>query len=172
MTSISYACACCGEEITGAPDIAFESPAYYATMPEDERAEGAELSDDFCLIEEDHFIRVVCPIPIRGTDDFFGWGVWVSLSEDNFERYRQTFKDDDQSSLGPMFGWFSNQLPEYPETLNLQTTVIPEDGNQRPQLWINDEHADHPLYIDQREGISAERLGEIYARLVCTNSTE
>jgi hypothetical protein len=95
--------------------------------------------------------------------------VWVSLSDENFQKYNDSYGDDDQSKLGGMFGWLCNRIPVYPDTLHLQSTVMPRDGNQRPMVWINDAHADHPLYIDQREGITGERLGEIYGSEICDN---
>lgn len=173
MTGFTFTCACCGKEIDGLPDLAFKTPDYYFAMSEQERAERAEMSDDFCVIDDtDRFIRVVCQVPIIGTEERLGWGVWVSLSEENFERYRETLRDNNQSELGGMFGWFSNRLPGYPDTLNLKTTVMPQDGNQRPLLWINSDHADHPLRIEQQDGIDPERLGEIYAQTVCDSGND
>ena len=112
-------------------------------------------------------MRGVCLLPVVGSDQAFGFGVWVSLSADNFARYVETFEDDDQSKLGAMFGWLSNRLPSYPDTINLQTTVVPQDGGARPQVWINEAHAEHPLYQEQHQGISKKRLGKIYAQEVC-----
>ena len=166
-----FTCACCGKAVTGVPDLAYAAPIYFDQLPEAERPSRAELSSDFCVIDAtDYFIRVVCPLPIQGMDEMFMWGVWVTLSEANFRRYRDSFDDADQSELGGMFGWLSNRIPYYPDTLNLQTTVWPQDGDQRPHLWVNGTHADHPLYREQREGMSLARLGEIYAKEVCAGS--
>ena len=172
MTAVTFTCACCGKEITGLPDLAFDAPLHYHGLAEVERARRARLDSDLCVIDdEDHFIRAVCPIPIIGADQYFAWGVWASLSAENFERYEATFDDGDQSELGAMFGWLSNRVPGYPDTLNLRTSVVPRDGNDRPLLWISEMHDDHPLYSEQREGISRERLGEIYASQVCEGGT-
>ncbi len=169
MTDISSTCACCGKEITGLPDVAFDAPHHYHVLSEAEKIDLAKLSSDFCVIEgSGQFIRAVCPLPIAGSQDFFAWGVWVSLSDENFQRYWDSFESDDQSRLGGMFGWLSNRIPGYPDSLNLQTTVVPEDGGQRPMVWINEADKDHPLYGEQRAGITLERLGEIYASQVCS----
>lgn len=168
MTPITFTCACCGKAITGMPDIAFDAPDYYHGVPEAERGDRAKLDSDLCVVDDEHyFIRAVCPIPITGTDEQFSWGVWVSLSSENFARYAETFDRDDQSGLGEMFGWLCNSIAGYPSTLHLQTTVVPQDGNQRPLVWINDAHADHPLYGEQRDGVGRDRLGEFYAARVC-----
>lgn len=165
---LTFTCACCGKTVTGLPDLAFDAPHHYAALPEAERAARARLDADFCVIDEAaRFVRAVCPIPIRGTEAFVGFGVWVSLSAANFARYRASFAEPDQARLGGMFGWLCNRLPLYPDTLELQTSVLPQDGGRRPLVWVNAAHAGHPLYIDQRDGITLERLGEIYAHEVC-----
>jgi hypothetical protein len=169
-SDVTFTCACCGKTVAGLPDLAFDAPVHYASLSEAARAARAQLDVDFCVIDgEDRFIRAVCPVPIRDTEAYFGFGVWVSLGADSFERYRASFEAPDQSKLGGMFGWLCNRLPPYPDTLNLQTTVVPQDGRRRPLVWINEAHDSHPLYIDQRAGITTERLGEIYAQEVCAN---
>lgn len=171
MDPLTFHCSCCGRVITGLPDLAYDAPFHYHELPEPERPERAKLSSDLCTIATseggDHFVRGVCLLPVEGSDETFGFGVWVSLSQENFRRYSETFEDEDQSKLGAMFGWLCNRLPTYPETLNLQTSVVPQDGQDRPQVWIGEAHADHPLYIEQRAGTTKERLGKIYAREVC-----
>ena len=91
----------------------------------------------------------------------FGYGVWSSLSRDSFERYAETFDSGEQAGLGPWFGWFSNSLKGYPDTFGLKCQVHPRDDRQRPCIEV--EPSDHPLSIDQREGITFDRLLDLYA---------
>jgi hypothetical protein len=121
------------------------------------------LTNDFCVLHgQDYFVRCVLRIPILGSDDeHLEYGVWSSLSEKNFQLYRDTFDSGDQSELGPWFGWFSNQLPDYPQTLMLKCHVHPQAERKRPLLEL--EPTDHPLAVEQRNGITLERLLEIYA---------
>ncbi len=171
MDPVTFRCSCCGRVITGLPDLAYDAPLHYHQLSAAERTERATLTSDLCTIGtgdgEDHFVRGVCLLPVAGSEATFGFGVWVSLSPENFRRYTESFEDDDQSKLGAMFGWLCNRLPTYPDTVNLQTTVVPQDEGARPQVWINQAHAEHPLYQEQQSGITKERLGEIYAREVC-----
>ncbi len=172
MQSFAFTCPCCGKEVVDLPELAYDAPLYYAGIPEAEKTRRTKLSSDFCSIDgEDFFVRAVCHLPIEGMDRDFGWGIWVSLSEENFKKYFDSYEDADQSKLGAMFGWFSNSLPGYPETLSLQTTVVPQDDDQRPLVYINEVHADHPLFVEQREGISQTKLAKIYADNLCPNST-
>ncbi len=171
MEPFTFTCPCCGEEITGLPDVGYDAPAYYPGTPEEAAAQQATLTSDLCTIAgEDFFIRALCLVPVQGSDQDFGWGVWVSLSKENFQRYSESYGDPDQSKLGPMFGWFSNKLPGYPDTLSLQTTVVPQDSNQRPLVYINEVHQDHPLFAEQREGMPQDKLAKLYAEHLCHRS--
>ena len=52
----------------------------------------------------------------------------------------------------------------YPETMNLKTRVHLRDQGIRP--FIELEPTDHPLAVEQRQGISVARVAEIYAMLM------
>ena len=85
----------------------------------------------------------------------------TTLSKKNFMLYRETFDSDARADFGPWFGWFSNNLKGYPDALSLKCKVHPQTGPQRP--WIELEPTEHPLAKDSRNGITYERLLEIYA---------
>lgn len=103
-------------------------------------------------------------IPVIGTDEPFVWGVWVSLSEENFELTLEHWDDPDREKLEPMFGWLSTVLPLYPETINLKTYVHTRSMDLRPYIEL--EPTDHPLSIEQREGMTIDRVKEI-AQFFC-----
>lgn len=157
---LRFECSCCGDWHDGLPDLAFAAPAYYDMLSEEEKVTRAKKADDLCSIDdEDFFIRAVLLIPIEGTDRQFGWGVWVSLSRDNFQRYVELYDAPDPSGEGPYFGWLSNRLPWYPETLSLKTNVHLQPYPGRPQVEL--EPTDHPLSIHQRHGIDLATLQQI-----------
>ena len=56
-------------------------------------------------------------------------------------------------------GWLSNSIPGYPETLNLQTQVHTRPLGIRPEIEL--EPTEHPLALEQRNGISWGRVKEI-----------
>ena len=157
MELIRYTCAACGEEHEGLPDVAFDSPYSYRTVPAAERGSRAVLTSDTCVIDdEDYFVRACLPIPIRGTEAEFAWGAWVSLSEANFRRYVELDDVDPPEDEGPYFGWFCNRLPGYPETLGLKTQVHLQAKGRRPLIEL--QPTDHPLAIHQRDGIELREL--------------
>jgi hypothetical protein len=63
--------------------------------------------------------------------------------------------------IAPWFGRLSNRLRGYPDTLNLKCQVHPREGRIRP--WLQLEATDHPLAVEQLNGISFERLLDIYS---------
>ena len=155
-----FICSSCGQIHDGFADLALEAPYYFYTVPEGERKHRSPLTSDLCSIDdEDFFIRGCLEIPIVGRPDPFSWGVWCSVSRANFERYREVF-DVRQSHVGPFFGWLSSRLPGYPDTLGLKVMAHLRDEKTRP--WFELEHSDHPLSVDCVQGMTAERLQEIY----------
>jgi hypothetical protein len=149
-----YSCSCCGERHVGFPDLAFDAPWHYHALPAEERA-GAVLTNDVCTIGDDRFIRGTLDIPIVGRAGTFSYGVWVSLSAANFQRYLDLYEARDDLPPDPWFGWFCNRLPGYPDTLNLKTHVHLRPYPARPRIEL--EPTDHPLALEQRQGISLDR---------------
>jgi hypothetical protein len=166
-----WTCACCGQRKRGIPDFGYDAPIHHDWAEEgDPEFKVLKKGSDACLMEiagtRCYFIRCVLPIPVVGSEDRFAFGVWASLSEASFKRYVETYSNDDQSKIGPLFGYLANRLPVYPDTLNLKLDVLPQDSNQRPVLRLWDEHAEHPLYVDQTQGIDADRLAALLSEIM------
>ncbi len=161
-------CASCGQKHAGIFDLACAMPEHWNGsedyVPNAEALSSRHfLSEDFCIRDgSDFFVRCVLDIPLIGTDGAsFGYGVWSTLSEKNFRLYTESFDSGNQGDLGPWFGWFSNRLKGYPDTLNLKCQVRPRSNRRRPLIEL--EATDHPLVAEQREGIGVDRLLAIYA---------
>ena len=157
-----FQCACCGKWHEGVPGFAAAAPLFFYYIPEAERPTRCKLTSDTCIIDDEHFfIRGCIEIPVEGTDEPFIWGAWVSLSRENFAEYTSRGDDADREQLGPYFGWLSASFIGYPDAENLKTRVRPREAGVRPLIEL--EPTDHPLAIEQRKGITAERVGEIFA---------
>jgi hypothetical protein len=156
----SFTCSSCDEIHEGSPSFSFRAPGPYLDQPA-EVQEAGHLGSDLCHYEDadgmHFFIRVLLEVPIHGVADPFLWGVWVSLSEQNYARYIDTF--DAPNTGDRYFGWFCNHLPYYPNSLSLKTEVHPRAGNTRPFIVL--EETDHPLSIDYHRGISIAPAQEI-----------
>jgi hypothetical protein len=159
--SQSYQCKTCGKWRDELPmSFGADAPYWYEVIAPEERSRRAELGSDQCIIDNQHyFVRGCLQIPILDGVGPFIWGVWVSLSEKSFERMRQLWETPGREGEPPYFGWFSTSLPSYPETLNLKTTLHTRPVGQRPLIEL--EPTDHPLAVEQREGITMARVREI-----------
>ena len=96
-------------------------------------------------------------IPIHDYPRAFGFGVWVSQKRENFFTYLDNFESD---QIGPFFGWLSARLSYYPtDTTNLKAMVHFRGKKERP--LIEAEPSNHPLALDQRNGITLGKAWEI-----------
>ena len=137
-----------------------EVPLAFYGVPEAERDKRCLINADMCIIDEEHFFVVGnLEIPVIGHDEHFSWDVWVSLSRDNFRRAYQLWTTKGRESEPPYFGWLSTQLPGYPDTIHLITHVHTREVGRRP--FVELEPTDHPLAVEQRTGITWDRVQEI-----------
>jgi len=153
-----WRCSSCGETHDELPAATYRAPEVWFHSSEQERKDEFDLTTDTCIwrdgSDEHFFVRCVLEIPLVDRDGTFDFGVWSTLSRENFARYMREFDRADRSELGPMFGWFSNSLPGYPETLNLKCDVCPRNAGLRPVIEL--EPIDHPFSLQQRDGIRFE----------------
>ena len=156
-----YVCVTCGQRHDGPPmSFGFDAPLLYESITADERDTRCGLTPDLCVVDGKHFfVRGCLEIPVLDGPGPFGWGVWCSLSKENFERTKMMWGSECRVNESPYFGWLSNRLPFYPDTLNLKTHVHSRVVGQRP--FIELEPTNHPLAFEQRLGISMARVQEI-----------
>ena len=150
------------------PTFGARAPLSYYGVPDGERAKRCSLGSDDCVIDEEYFfVRGCLDIPVIGESESFSWGVWVSLSEANFKEWAKHFGETKRSHVGPFFGWLNAAIEPYPDTINLKTMVHLRDNGIRP--FIELEPTDHPLAVEQRNGISVARVADIYAKIMHDN---
>jgi hypothetical protein len=156
---VSYRCATCKRLHEGLPDVGYQWPDPYFGVPQAERAKRIKGNSDVCAIDDEYFfLRGVILIPITGTSDHFGVGVWVSQKRENYETYLNNF---DTPEIGPFFGWLSNVLPFYEQTTwALKTCAHFQGNNKRPLIEVTP--CEHPLYVDYSSGVTLERAWQIY----------
>ncbi|MFV5995502.1 DUF2199 domain-containing protein [Streptomyces sp. NPDC056231] len=124
------------------------------------------LSSDQCVIRAQHyFVKGLIEIPAIGSDEVFSWAVWVSLSRENFSRGADLWDTTGREAEEPYFGWLTTDLSAYsPTTLNLKTYVHTRPVGERP--FVELEPTDHPLAVEQRTGITRDRVREIAAAVL------
>jgi hypothetical protein len=167
MRTVSeFHCHTCGKLHAELPrSFQTEYPAPYWDVPEAERAKRCDFSPEIGSIDGEHFfVRGNIEIPVRDGSEPLTWGVWASLSEANFRRTLELWETEGRESEPPYFGWLCTQLPCYPDTLLLKTHVHTREVGLRPLIEL--EPTDHPLAVEQREGITPERLHAVAAEVM------
>ena len=173
LTSLRWKCYSCEKWHTGpCLDFSYGSPYYW----NDDEAEICQsetlnsdhlpkwfLDEDRCVINGEHFfVRGIIHLPIIGTAETFRWGVWGSLSKENFQKLLSVYEDPKRAELEPMFSWLSTQIDEYGDTLSLKMYAHIQEPEQRPKFEL--EPTDHPLSQEYHHGITADRVKEIMTR--------
>jgi hypothetical protein len=166
MTSdIGFTCTCCGAHHRELPmNYTAEAPAVWDPAFAD--ADDCHLSSDQCVIRGQHyFVKGMIEIPVIGSDEVFSWGGWASLSRESFSRAADLWDTPGRETETPYFGWLTTELPVYPATtLNLKTRVHTRPVGERP--FVELEPTEHPLAVEQRTGITLDRVREIAAAVL------
>lgn len=163
IDAIRFDCSCCGEQKDGLMALAKIKPDIVFVIPEEERQHRIRINSDLCSVDDEHFlVRAVLEIPIRETTECFEFGAWGSLSRKNFQIYFDEF-DNPAPTFGPFFSYVASSLPPYPDLFEAEpkASMHFRPNGLRPLIHLD--LCDHPLAIDQHEGITVDRLKEIYA---------
>ena len=172
LADLRWKCGSCEEGHTG-PCLDWGYHAPYHWLDEHEKAgrrvsllpwrrskEETFLDEDYCAIENrNFFVRGIIHLPIIGAAESFRWGVWGSLSRENFEKLRGMREDPTRIEIPPMFSWLSTQIGEYPDTLNIKMYAHIQEPGVRPNFRL--ERTEHPLSQEYHNGVTPERVKEI-----------
>lgn len=70
----------------------------------------------------------------------------------------------DRASDAPYFGWLCNQVAAYQDSIHLKLSVQTRPPGLTPLFFL--EPTDHPLAIDQLNGISIARWHELVHQIL------
>ena len=150
--------------------MSYKAAAPWRQLVEDESQFDARvaLTDDLCVVDKEHFFirgNIEIPVTDRGGEptDTFVWSVWCSLSRKSFDRVLERWEDPDRDQSPANFGWLSSELPYAETTMNLKTLVHQRKPGEVPTIEL--EPTNHPLAVEQREGISLARVEEHAQRM-------
>ncbi len=146
-----FKCSQCEEWHEGIPHLNAYVPVEYLHIPPEERERRAILTEETCVIDGQwYFIRVDLELPIQECEERLAYGVWVSISERSFARFKQTYAQEGREETLPFFAWLTAVPPSYPPAA-LKAMVHLQPWPNRPQLEL--EPTDHPLAVAQRSGV-------------------
>jgi len=159
----AWTCACCGKEYDKLSfAYALDEPDNWGAVPREERHYRGVLGSDSCVIDQKEFyVRGRIVIPVIGFDEPFIWGCWALVSKESFERFGQLWSVEVREHEPPFPAEIANDIPLYPTTVGLACKVAMKNARKRPSFMIAPD--DHPLAIEQRNGITLDRVKEIAA---------
>lgn len=160
-----FECRSCGETHRGLPAWHVQAPVQALAIAPPERAARVELTEDDCVIDQKEFyLKGLLEIPVHGTSERFVWGIWLSVSAESYARFAQLFSDVRRPAGDQFFGWVCSELPEYPSTQLLKAQLHIREYPMRP--WVELEPTNHPLSLDQRNGLTRRRAMELAKSLL------
>ena len=143
---------------------ALDEPDPWRAVPAGERRQRGTLTTDRCVIDRKEFcVRGRLEIPVIDRNDRFIWGIWASRLQEGYERIERLWNAELREHEPPIPGTLCSDLPIYPRTAGLTCSLHLRErraGVRRIEL----EPTDHPLAVEQRDGITLERVKEIASR--------
>lgn len=138
-----------------------EAPGAWYDLEEDERDARCLYGEDRLVVDGARFfVRGCLEMPVIGQSDPFIWTVWMQLKAADFAAWADAYEAPKRSHIGPFDGTLNNALLPYPDTSGLKARLVLRDGLVRPLIELAP--TDHPLAVEQREGISMARVAELY----------
>jgi hypothetical protein len=153
-----FKCGICGKEHNELLlDLGYMHPADFFKIPPAEHGGRIKFNQDVCVIDGTEFyVRGILPLPIKDTAQEFRWGVWARIEKKDFRRYLELWNAEAAAHESPFLGHLSGGLRDYSDSDMLQVQVQLQPGNQRPRFYVVS--ASHPLGIDQRQGITMQKV--------------
>lgn len=169
ITDFEFKCHTCARMHKGIPTFGWDYPITVLDVPPEERSERVDLGTDYCVIDDKwFFIRGCIEILVLGLGEPFIWGTWISISEKSYERFVQLYETEGRENEPPFFGWLNHTPPGYPFQELYKTMMHLRPLPIRPLIEL--EPTEHPLAVEQRDGITIERLKEIVETILHTKN--
>ena len=153
-------CSKCGEAHSlEEAELTFLRPEEVVKLSAEDRARQVAESSDLCIIEgKRFFIRALLPLLVKPQEYPYYIGLWVEVSQANFERVYQLWDSEDQICEPPFSAQIANEIPGMDGSLGLRAELRLTGPATRPKIFL--QVSQHQLYFEQTHGIDAHRAYE------------
>jgi hypothetical protein len=161
FSTTSFRCSVCKKVHEHSPlNYAARVPHSVLDVPESDRQSRVYLTNDQCVIDNrKFFLRGRVAIRIIDQPKPLIWGVWARVRQSDFKRAIELSTSEGREVEPAYRGLLDTELMIYGHTLNLEVLVNTQPVGMKPIFDIVS--TTHILGIEQREGVSLERLREI-----------
>jgi hypothetical protein len=162
---VGFVCSVCGEHHDELMlDIRMGLPEPVFELRDDERDERAEIGGDSGIYREPdgrehYYVRGLLEIPIPSLDRYFGYGAWIEVDGESYERIGELWADERGREEPPFPGRLANELAPYDGTLGLPVMLQLREVDLLPRVELVE--TDHRLRGEQQNGISEARAQEL-----------
>jgi hypothetical protein len=139
---MTFHCTSCGKEHETLPEPGYQRPDAVWQLNVLERARRVAGGNDFCSLHGEaqaqpvrFFLRGTIPLPVPEIEDSWSVGVWVEVSEADFQRYRVLY-DSDASREPQFLGRIANAAKGFEDAFGADVLVQLGTENERPTLWF------------------------------------
>ena len=109
--------------------------------------------------ERRYFLRVLAPFNVSGLPSPISWGIWVEVTERQWNRVNELWDAPDQNNEPPFVAKIANILPGYVNSESIIGMVALTDANNIPTFHATAPR-DHPFVREQTAGVTPERAAE------------
>lgn len=162
---MGFVCSVCGEHHDELMlDIRMALPEAVFELPDEERDQRAEIGDDSGVFRSrdgavHYYVRGLLEIPVPSLDRYFGYGAWIEVDGQSYDRLSELWNDEQGQDEPPFAGRLANELAPYGGTVGLPVMLQLREVELLPTVELVE--TDHPLRADQRTGISEARAHEL-----------
>jgi hypothetical protein len=166
VVDLAWTCPCCGKQYDKL-SFAYASPEPdpWRAVPEEERSDRGIIWTDTCVIDQQQFfVRGRILIPVIGHNEPFIWGDFGRASRRQASRGMGSFGMSRSASTSrrcPAASPITSRSIR--RHFGLKCKVAMKNARTRPIFEI--ESPDHPLAVEQRNGITLDRVKEFAALL-------
>lgn len=119
-------------------DAVAQLPDELATLlsPDGDLPEGVEIEKGYyCKWNGRYFIHTRAALPLKDISEGIGFGLWIELSKEDFDKFMQAQDDDTLYAGFTAEGTLANNWPGFEDVNNLKVVVKVVKVDQKPYIW-------------------------------------
>jgi len=150
----NYKCEICGKKHNVYYSVRCPEPSYLHNLSEEEREKRVEGVGSLLLFNKDFFlVKGKIFIEVKDISEWMCFEVWARIEIEDFQKKLEEVRKDIFDK--PLVGRLEDEIPYYENVKNLKMDVVLPN---KDEVVFEILEENHPMMIDQKNGISKEKL--------------